>query len=84
MNIFLQSVDLFILKKRYMWKERDAYKKDAERLFFPKACANTKRDNHLQVEEGRFRLNVRKKLYCDGSEALDEVTLRSCRMVSEI
>ena len=37
------------------------------------------RGNGLKVKEGRFKLDVRKKnLYCEGGEALEQVSQRSC------
>lgn len=52
--------------------------------FFPKACADRKRDNHLRLERGRFGLNVKKEFYYEGGETLGWVAQRDCRLVSGI
>ncbi|KAJ7408630.1 hypothetical protein WISP_120335 [Willisornis vidua] len=39
---------------------KGAYKKDGERLF-TRACRDRMRRNHYKLEEGKFRLDVRKK-----------------------
>lgn len=70
---FLQSVDNSILRK-----EGKMLISKIQKDLFPKACADKKRDNSLQLEGGRFSLNVRKKLYYEDGGKLDWVAQRSC------
>lgn len=67
-----------------MWKEREMLVRKMQKDFFPKTCANRKRDNHLQLGRGRFRRNVRREFYCEGGETLGWVAQRGCRLVSGI
>lgn len=76
---FLQSVDNSILRK-----EGKMLISKIQKDLFPKACADKKRDNSLQLEGGRFSLNVRKKLYYEDGGKLDWVAQRSCWLVSGI
>jgi len=54
---------LFSLKKGRLWEDlqylQGACKKDGEKLF-TKAFSNRKRTNDFKLQEGRFRLDIRK------------------------
>jgi len=44
---------------------RRAYRKDGDRLFI-RACCSRTRGNGFELKEGRFRLEIRKKLFTVG------------------
>ncbi|KFQ08789.1 hypothetical protein N330_12613, partial [Leptosomus discolor] len=66
----LRELGLFSLEKRRLWGDlmaafqclKGAYKKDGARLFM-RACSDMTRGNSFQLQEGRFRLDIRKKFF---------------------
>ena len=60
----------FSLKKKRLWEDliaafqylKGAYKKAEEGIFI-RACSNRTKGNGFKLEEGRFRLDIRKKFF---------------------
>ena len=82
----LKELRLFSLEKRRLLGDgiaafqylKGAYRKAGEGLFI-KACSNRPWGNGFKLEEGGFRLDIRKKfLNCEGDETLEEVARRGC------
>jgi len=77
-------VGLFSLEKRRLWGHlvvvchylKGTYKKAGEELF-RRACNDKTRDNGFNLEEGRFRLDRRKKFF-EGDGTLEQVAQTSC------
>jgi len=65
-----RELRLFSLEQRRLWGDlvvafqyfKRAYKKNGDKLF-SRACCDRTRGNVFKLEEGRFRLEVRKKLF---------------------
>jgi len=55
---------------------KGAYERAGEGLF-TRAHSNSPRGNGFELKEGRFRLEKKEILYCEGGEALEEI-VRSC------
>ena len=68
----LRVLVLFSLEKRILWEDliavsqylKGTYRKAGERLFI-RACRNRMRRNGFKLEEGRFRLDIKKKFFTE-------------------
>jgi len=66
----LQELGLFSLEKRRLWGDlvaafqylNGAYRKDGENMS-SRACCSRMRSNGFKLREGRFTLDIRKKLF---------------------
>jgi len=66
----LRELGLFSLEKRRLWGDRiaaiqyfkGAYRKDGENLF-SKACCDRTRSNGFKLREGRFRIDIKWKIF---------------------
>ncbi|KAK4818488.1 hypothetical protein QYF61_014218 [Mycteria americana] len=58
----LRELGLFRLEKKAFQYVKGAYKKAGEELF-TRACSDRTRGNGFKLKEGRFRLDIRKKLF---------------------
>jgi len=73
---------LFSLEKTRLWGDvsaaflylKWAYKKDRERLF---TCSDRTKGYHFKPKVGKFRLYLRKFLYDEGGETLEQFAQRS-------
>jgi len=62
----LRELEIFSLEKRRFWGDLRVafqYLKKAGEGFFRRACSNRTRGSGLKLEEGRFRLDIRNKLF---------------------
>ena len=80
------ELDLFNLEKTRLrgnligvfWYLKGAYRKAWEGLFI-RAGSDRMRVNGFKLEEGRFRLEIRKTIfYYEGGETLEHVAQESC------
>ena len=66
----LRQLRLFSLEKRRLWEDlitaleflKEAYRKGGDGLFI-RECSDRTRGNSFKLEEGRFRLDIRKKFF---------------------
>ena len=66
----LRELGLFSLEKKGLWGDlisvsqylKGSYKKEGYR-FFSRVCCDRTRGNDSKLKEGRFRLDIRKKLF---------------------
>jgi len=66
----LLNIITFILEKRRLWGHlvadfqclKGAYKKHGDKPF-SRSCSDRTRSNGFELQEGRFRLNIRKKFF---------------------
>jgi len=83
----LKELRLFSLGKRRLWGDlilvlqflKGTYKKNGNKLS-SRACRDKSRGSGFKLREGRFRLDIRKKFFCnEGGETLEQVTQRGGR-----
>ena len=56
---------------------KGAYRKAEEGLFI-RACSDRKKENDFKLEEGRFRLDIKKKFFTMRVVRLEQVAQRGC------
>jgi len=77
----LRELGLFSLEKKRLQGDlsgafqylKGGYRKEGDRPFI-RVCGDRKRENGFKLEEGRYRLDIRKKIfYGEGAEVLEHV-----------
>jgi len=77
----LRDLGLFSLEKRSLWGNfqylKVTYSKAGEIIFTRAGCDRT-RENGFKLEEGRFRLSIRKKFFTVRVVTLKQVAQQGC------